>query len=174
MNPLYVRRSYDMPLGDTQFHFDPQLQAADPKIKQAIAYWSEKCGARFAPTRRDIEPRECKPFLSHLQIFDVIDGGRAYRPRLIGTAIVKQLNEDPTGQVFDDASPRPVVHRVLEAIRWVVQQRIPLRTFATRTAVETLGFLAHETVFLPLSNDGATIDMIMVVGVFSAADADGA
>jgi hypothetical protein len=154
---------------DPEFRFDPLLQAVDPKIKQAITYWQEKRGARIAPARSEIDLREVKSFLSHLQIFDVIDGGRAYRPRLMGTSIVRQIKEDATGQVFDDSSPRPVVHRVLSAVRWVVAHKKPLRTVATRTALENRDFLSHETLFLPLSTDGSVIDMLAVVGVFSPA-----
>jgi hypothetical protein len=105
--------------------------------------------------------------LPHLQIFELIDGGPAYRVKLFGTAIVDQIKEDPTGETFDESSSRRVVHRVLRALRWVIDNRKPLRTFATRTAVEGQDFLAHETVFLPLSSDGQSIDRAVVVGVFS-------
>ncbi|MBI1212803.1 MAG: PAS domain-containing protein [Alphaproteobacteria bacterium] len=149
------------------FLFDPQLRAVDAKIKQAIDYWLALRGDRFAPSRGDLNPRDMKPFLSHLQIFDLLDGGRAYRPRLMGTAIVSEIKEDATGQVFDASSPRPVVHRVLSAIKWVMDNRKPLRTFAARSAVEERDHISHETVFLPLSNDGESIDMLAVVGVFT-------
>jgi hypothetical protein len=152
---------------DPHFEFDPLLAAQDFKIKRAIAYWETKRGSRFAPARSEIELRETKEFLSHLQIFEILDGGRAFRPRLVGTAIAARVKEDATGKIFDESSPRPVVHRVLRAIRWVTEQRKPLRTFAARTALEGQDFIAHETVFLPLSSDGRTIDMMAVVGVFT-------
>jgi hypothetical protein len=154
---------------DENFKLDPSLNATDPKIIEAIRYWSAKRGERLAPARADLNPREIKTFLPNLQIFEIIDGGRAFRPRLMGTAIIAAIKEDTTNQVFDGTSARPVVQRTLRAIRWVLEHKKPLRTFAQRTAVEGQDFLAHETAFLPLSNDGKTIDMVAVVGVFSPA-----
>lgn len=154
---------------DPDFVLDPSLAAVDPKIKQALDYWNAVRGERFAPARGEIDPREAKAFLPHLQIFDILDGGRAFRPRLVGTAITRTLKEDPTGRVFDDSSPQKAARRTLRAIRWTLEHRKPLRTFATRTAVESQDFLSHETIFLPLSSDGQTIDMMAIVGVFSPA-----
>ena len=159
----------DSDASDPEFQLDPDLRASDPKIREAIAYWQAKRGHRLAPARSEIHAREITNFLPHLQIFEVIGGGRTYRPRLIGTEIVSQIEEDTTGQIFDESSTRLVVHRVLRAIRWVVEHKKPLRTFTRRTAVETREFLTHETVFLPLSSNGETIDMMAVVGVFAPA-----
>jgi len=152
---------------DPGFIFDPSLAVSNPKIKLALAYWNAKCGGRFAPARTEVEPREAKAFLANLQFFDILDGGRAIRTRLVGTEIVRVLKENTTGQIFDDASPRPVVRRTLRAIRWVMEHRKPLRTLALRTEVEGQDFLSHETLFLPLSSDGETIDVMAVVGVFT-------
>ncbi len=152
---------------DPDFLLDETLAIIDDKLREALDYWTSKRGDRIAPARRDIDARESKFFLPHLQLFDVVDGGRAIRARLIGTAIARLLPDDPTGRKFDDSSPRPVVHRALTAVRWVIAHRKPLRTYTARTALEEKTFLSHETLFLPLSSDGATIDMIAVVGVFT-------
>jgi hypothetical protein len=156
---------------DPNFLLDPSLTTANPVIDHAIRLWQEARGTRFAPARGDIVLRQAKAFLPHLQIFELVDGGPAYRVRLMGTAIVKALADDSTGKTFDHNTQRPVVHRVLRAIDWVTKHRAPLRTFTPRTAFEGRDFLAHETVFLPLSSDGQSIDMIAVVGVFAAATA---
>jgi hypothetical protein len=160
--PLTARKAVE----DPDFLLDPSLTASHPIIDHAIRFWRDKRGARLAPARGDIGLRESKAFLPHLQIFELIDGGPAYRVRLMGTAIVKALGEDSTGKVFDRSSSRPVVRRVLRAIEWVLKHREPLRTFTPHTAFEGRDFFAHETAFLPLSSDGRSIDMIAIVGVF--------
>jgi hypothetical protein len=154
---------------DATFELDPTMALKSSKLQQAYQYWNSIRGDRFAPSRSDIDPRTAKALLAHLQIFDVLDGGRAYRPRLVGTLVARTIKEDATGQTFDDSSPRPVVHRTLRAMRWVVEHRKPLRTLAARTALEGHDFLAHETLFLPLSSDGIGVDMMAVVGEFSPA-----
>jgi hypothetical protein len=154
------------------FRLDPSLAITDTILKQALDYWNAKRAERFAPARSEIEPRGARAFIPHLQIFEVIDGGRAIRTRLAGTAIVAKLKEDTTGQTFDDASPRPVVARTLKAVRWVIANKKPLRTFAQRTALEGRDFLSHETLFMPLSDDAETVNMIAVVGAFTPATGD--
>jgi hypothetical protein len=156
--------------GDAEFQLDPHLEFTDPRPRRALEYWDAKRGARAMPARADIDPRELKHLLPYVQILDVIDGGRAIRPRLIGSASAKRMNPDPTGQVFDETSPRLVVRRTLVAVRWSVHHRKPLRTFAAHTALEGQEFLAHETVFLPLSHDEREVDMIALVGVFLPAN----
>lgn len=160
--PLTTRKAAE----DPDFLLDPSLTASHPIIDHAIRFWRDKRGTRLAPARGEIGLQESKAFLPHLQIFELIDGGPDYRVRLMGTAIVKALGEDSTGKTFDRSSPHPVVRRVLSAIEWVLMHREPLRTFTPHTAAEGRDFLAHETVFLPLSSDGRAIDMIAIVGVF--------
>jgi hypothetical protein len=154
---------------DPEFLIDETLALNDPILKQAFEYWKAKRGDRLAPTRADINPREAKALLPHMQLIDVLDGGRAVRTRLIGTTVARALKVDPTGQLFDDTSAHHAVRRMLLAVRWVVGHRKPLRTFAERTAIEDMSFLSHETVLLPLSNDGTVIDMIAVVSAFKPA-----
>lgn len=155
---------------DPQFILDPDLISIDPVITEAIRYWEQQRRGRRFPSRQDLHPRELKAILPHFQLFELVDGGPAYRARLLGTEIVRQIKADTTGETFDETSSRLVVQRVLKAIRWVIDHQRPLRTFALRTAVEGREFLAHETIFLPLSSDGTNINMLAVVGVFSPMD----
>jgi hypothetical protein len=148
------------------FVLDPDLKVEAPQIREALAFWNRARGDAFAPSRAAFGLRETRAFAPNLQILEICDGGRAYRTRLCGTAIVKQLGHDPTGQLFDSTSLRPVVRRMLQAIAFVREQRRPLRTFAPRTALEGQDFVSHETIFLPLSSDGREIDLIATVGVF--------
>lgn len=152
--------------GDAEFQFDPQLAFIDDRPRQAYEYWNAKRGTRIVPARADIDPRELKYLLPFIQLLDVIDHGRAIRPRLIGSASARRMTPDPTGQIFDDTSPRLVVRRALAAVRWSVEHHKPLRTYAAHTALEGHEFLAHETVFLPLSSDGREIDIMALIGVF--------
>ncbi|HTP75535.1 MAG TPA: PAS domain-containing protein [Rhizomicrobium sp.] len=157
--------------GDPEFELDPQLRVQAPQIKAALAFWTAKRGDRPMPTRDQFSLRETLGFAPHLQLLDLQDNGNAYRQRLTGTAIVAQLKTDPTGQIFDAASTDPVVHRMLQAVRWVIANRKPLRTVAHRTALAGQDFMKHETLFLPLSSDGSALDMLAVVSDFSAASA---
>jgi hypothetical protein len=161
------KKNAQRPKDDGDFHLDPSLATVSPKLKEAIAYWQMKRGSRLAPKRDDINPREIKAILPHFQVLELVDGGPAYRPRLMGTAIVEAMKEDITGRLFDEKSTAPAAQRALRAVRWILENKKPLRTFAPRTAIAGQDYLSHESVFLPLSSDGKTIDMLAVVGVFA-------
>jgi hypothetical protein len=150
------------------FELDPDLHATSAVVQQGIDLWQTKRGGRFAPSREAFSLRDTRAIAPHLQFIELIDEGPGYRQRLTGTAIVTQLKEDPTGKVYAYPSDDPVVQRMQHAIAWVVENRKPLRTFAPRTALSGQEFFSHETAFLPLSNDGRTIDMLALVSAFKS------
>jgi hypothetical protein len=151
---------------DTEFQLDPDLRAEASQIINALAFWNSRKGSRVAPSRDQFGLRETIAFAPWLQILDIYDQGRRYRQRLTGTAIVAQLKEDPTQRTYDASSDDLVVQRMATALCWVVANRKPLRTVAHPTAVPQQDFVRHETLFLPLSSDGETIDQMAVVSAF--------
>jgi hypothetical protein len=51
------------------------------------SYWDSKRRGRSMPSRADIRPDELRDWLSQLMLVDVIDGGRDFRYRLLGTKL---------------------------------------------------------------------------------------
>ncbi len=64
------------------------------------------------PARRDIDPVEVPTLLPHLQLIEIVAGGR-FRYRLIGTALAEAFGRDYTGQypdeLFDAARARSII-----------------------------------------------------------------
>ncbi len=131
------------------------------EIQAFAAFWEKKRAARRAPPRSAIDPAEIVDHLPHILLLDVLDGGRDFRFRLVGTAVVRATGRDVTGRTFSDVykigSPafttmRSIHHRVVAEchpifvrcdVFWLPQD--DPREF--------------EGGFFPLSRDGETVDM---------------
>lgn len=142
--------------------------SAWPKINRAMLYWSEKRRERVMPARGDIVPLEIKDILPTVQLYDILDGGAAYRVRLLGTDVARLFEKDPTGSVFDRASNDPLTMRMLHVFDQVVSRRKPLIARAEHTAIERINYSAIESIFLPLSDNGTDINMIFAATVVLA------
>ena len=152
---------------DTQFELDPALLLKTKQHTKAHDFWGVKKGQRLAPSRDQFNLRDTLSFAPHLQILDLLEQAQGYRQRLTGTAVVAQLKEDPSGLTYLATSEDPSVRRMMTAIRWVLENKEPLRTVAHRTALPGQDFVRHETLFLPLSSDDRHIDMMAVVSSFT-------
>src|SRR5579863_9702970 len=74
-----------------------------PVLKETLAYWEAKRGSRRMPRRRDLDPLHDIPrLLPNVQLADVIDGGRRFRMRVVGSRIVEALGRDGTGKFLDE------------------------------------------------------------------------
>jgi len=131
-----------------------------PDIRAMYRYWLEKKGQRAMPSRADIDPSEIKRFLPHVTLVDVVDDERRYVYRLVGTKEVELRGNDPTGQsvlagYFAVSSDDALVH--YDATR---QSRAPHYVADPFQAVDR--YVGEEDLFLPLSDDGETVNIIMV------------
>jgi hypothetical protein len=140
---------------------------ADPRLCQAHAYWRGKVRDRTMPRRADIDPTEIPKLLPDVMLVDVLPEGR-YRYRLIGTENALAHGISATGRYLDEVLPGPeykdhvialydecvAARRALysECIFMSPQQRAPERH--------------TKVLFMPLSEDGETVNMVFVMQVF--------
>lgn len=142
---------------------------SDGLIGEAYAYWRSKCGARRMPSRIDIEPSELKRVLPHVMLVDVL-GPRQYRLRLIGTECVVAHGAEATGKTLDEAiKDRQYRAHVTELYDQCVAERRPLYSESVFRQGTTRD--RHvKVIFLPLSSDGAIVNMILVIQVIRIGD----
>jgi len=135
------------------------LQIEQPSLRQLYAYWDEKRRGRRFPARADIDPLELGFVLGNLSLIDVLQDPLRFRFRLQGTMAVSRLGYDLTGK-FVDEIPDPEYRRVtLDTYRKVVEQARPMR--AVREQMYDLKTHRYEIVWLPLSDDDETINMLI-------------
>ena len=134
-----------------------------PAMHDLHAYWTVKRGARCAPGRHEIDPLEIKSHLGTLFMLDVLEAGRDYRYRLIGTRIVEVSGRDATGSCFSDlyASQPEALNTVLRVFAPAVSEVRPVFASGQMFWLPERDFRRFEGGYFPLSTDGAEVDVLL-------------
>lgn len=142
----------------------------DPILGPALAYWLRKRGANAMPFKRDLDPTEISPkVLPHLQILDVIDAGKRFRYRLIGTALVDAYGKDYTGTHADElisGERLRFIHSVYQAVCTI---KAPVFSHTCYHTVRQTDLIANR-IYMPLSNDGVRVGYILGALSFTFGD----
>ena len=124
-------------------------------LRLLFLYWEEKRDHRPAPSRDDIDPAQMVEFLPNVFLIDVEEAPRRYRVRLMGTALVHWSGRDLTGRHVDE-----MTDQVLEALDELVTTWEPWLVTGEYEK-KTDRVILYELLALPLSSDGATVNMIL-------------
>ena len=144
----------------------------DPRLREAHDYWRRKTGARAMPRRADIDPTEIPKLLPDVMLVDVLPEGR-YRYRLIGTENARAHGINATGRSLDEVLPGPDYKaHVIALYDECVRTRRALYSECLFLSLQQQGPERHTKVlFLPLSDDGASVNIVLVGQVFFYIDA---
>jgi hypothetical protein len=140
-----------------------EMDVADqlaPPLDRALAYWQSKRGARTMPSRQDLDPVEMVSFLPNVVLIDVLDGGRDFRYRLIGTNVDDLLQESCTGRSLSEFPERDAAIRESCGRAFATGQPVS-RSLAYRGPGEH--HVEIQQITLPLSADGRSVNTLMVV-----------
>jgi hypothetical protein len=114
------------------------------------------------PSRRDIVPSEIKPQLPYILLVDVLDGGRDFRYRLIGSRLQPSFRSPATGSLMSEmmqAFGEETTKATLGTYRYVTTSRAPMRVRGTGQ-LYAQGLKYFDSVLMPLSDDGENVSMI--------------
>jgi hypothetical protein len=137
-------------------------ETCHPDTITMYKYWLEKCGDRTMPARSDIDPVEMpRRLLPGICIVDVVTDERRYVYRLVGTGDAEVRGNDPTGKSVLEGFFGPSAEDALSCYDKVVKSRAPFLDAAPFTAPSGK-YVNEETLFLPLSDDGMTVNKILV------------
>lgn len=127
--------------------------------RRLLAFWTEKRAGHAIAPKAAIDPLELKFALGHLVMFEVLTDPLRFRYRLTGSSLTSRFGYDLTGKTTEDHPDpdfRALAHRSLSA---VVSSREP---FAYQRHILIDGRIHHyETVLLPFSTDGETVDVLL-------------
>ena len=138
----------------------------DPRIAEAYCYWLRKSAGRRMPRRADIEPTDIPKLLRDIMLVDVLPGGR-YRYRLIGTGNTTAHGFSATGRYLDEVLPGVEYNaHVIGLYDECVQTRRPLYSECLFLSPERHPARHTKVLFMPLSEDGESVNMVFVVQVF--------
>jgi hypothetical protein len=138
------------------------LKSYGANLQLIYGYWQTKQGSRPMPRRSDLDPTEIPPhLLPGITLIDVVSDDRRYVYRLVGTMEAEVRGYDPTGKSVGEAYFGENAEDATQCYDLVVNTRAPVLDplpFLERRR----GYRGAESLFLPLSNDGFTVNMIMV------------
>ncbi|HEY5336647.1 MAG TPA: PAS domain-containing protein [Rhizomicrobium sp.] len=131
-------------------------------------YWNAKRGDRKMPARKDVSPSDLRQHLGWIFLADVLPDADDFRYRLVGNLVGSYFGLNGTHQTLREVfAPfgRETVEGTLLIYRKVVSGQLPVRVTG-QTNWDGKGLEPYETVYLPLSDDGQTANMILSGFVF--------
>jgi hypothetical protein len=157
MHPQMADRP--QPLSDVEILAQP----SDQSIRALLAYWMAKRGDRTVPLRQDIDPIALKDHLPSLFMLDVLDEGRDFRYRLVGTMIAAMSGRDVTGaklRTLYEAYPDALAE-IARLFGPVISERRPVFARGTVFWRPERDYRRFEAGYFPLSTGGETVDIIL-------------
>ena len=138
----------------------------DPLLAEARAYWDGKRAGRAMPARRDIDPAEIPRLLPYVMLIDVLADPPDFRYRLIGTQARSLLRRDYTGQLFSELPGKGPDSVLWQGCAEAVAARAPVSRSPPYVGPERW-LRDCGNILLPLSEDGARVDMILKIVSFT-------
>jgi hypothetical protein len=140
----------------------------NPVLAAVKAYFDGKRGARRFARRADLDPAELKAHLGWISLLDVLEGGEDFRHRLVGTRVAHYFSTDNTGRLLSDvvaAYPPQVAAGVLGIHRKAARDMVQVRVSGKADWIGKQ-YLDFDALFLPLSDDGESANMLVSVFTF--------
>jgi len=136
--------------------FDYKLSLQTPALREMLAVWEQRRGARIMPRRSDFSMRDLVKVLPQTGIVDLRHDARGARlfVRLSGSAL-DHFFAPLTGQYIDEAVSPYFAERWTTIFMEPLNARAPLRGLS-RTEFRDQLYLVGESLLLPLSEDGTT------------------
>lgn len=139
------------------------MATCHPDIRFILDYWDGKRGARRMPKRSDIDPAEISRYLPYVTLVDVVPDERRFVYRLVGTMEVALRGRDPTGCSLADAFFGRSLKSVQAKYETVCATCAPFYEVDDFQVVDR--YVNEENIFVPLSDDGETVNKIMVFSI---------
>ncbi|WP_281019863.1 MULTISPECIES: PAS domain-containing protein [unclassified Minwuia] len=118
-----------------------------------------EAGGRL-PHRAAFRPADLVSVLPSLAVVQVLQGGTAFRYRLVGSRIVQIAGRNATGLMLDDELYGAEFSRMISPYQAVVQARAPVQTRSPVLFADT--WRASDNMFVPFTTSGDAIDQIIV------------
>lgn len=140
---------------------EDMLSRCTPRVASFYQLWDGKRHGRTMPARADFDPLEMKDWLPGIVLVDVQHDPLQLTYRLVGTRSVELKQRDVTGQRVADGYHGSSLEEILENYRQVIDGRCIVYDWEV-VASKSAHLEDTETLMLPLSADGETVNMVMV------------
>ncbi|HLZ67992.1 MAG TPA: PAS domain-containing protein [Aliidongia sp.] len=140
------------------------IEDCRPELRELHSLWQRIRGDRRMPARCDFDPAEVPKLLPDMFLVDVLPNApveQRFRVRLQGTAQVDYFGADWTGRFLHEMIDQASADRFCAVGDYVVVTRAPWMSTGDLYWVPEKPFYKFETLLLPLSEDDATVNMIL-------------
>ncbi len=132
------------------------------QIQEIFDYYENIRGGRPCPSRADFEPSDIPNLLEYVSLIDVCDTTPRFIYRLVGTGVVRLLGKELTGHPVGTGVKTTEIGSVLDRYANVADTMTPFYHLDLLQE-ENNDYTEVERVMLPLSDDGTTVNMILVL-----------
>jgi len=134
------------------------VASGNPRLIALLRYWESKRQGRLMPARADIDVAELRPWLGEIHLIAVQRDPLNFIYRVYGTNVAPPRDRDMTGRSVDEF-PAALRDLIKPAYIEILDTRQPL--YRTHTYQTQDRFIRRERLILPLSDNGADVNMIM-------------
>jgi hypothetical protein len=138
----------------------PDGTVHDPLLQRLHAYWLDRAAGRAMPSRAEIDPVEMGFILGHLLLVEVLREPLDFRIRLHGTELARRAGYELTGRMLSELPIGDFRSLARESFTTTVETGRPFHSRRERTIAGRVH--GYETLMLPLSSDGQSVDMLLV------------
>lgn len=154
----------------------PMLPAEDCAKEDAralLAWWQAlPRNDHPLPDWDDVDPVSLLPWMGWISLYDVIDGGRDIRYRLVGSRITEQAGVDLTGRLVSQGVYAATPRLLLEHFRRLCERAAP--TWTNRVMETQHGLtITHDRIWLPFrrgGEDGVALWLLYLCRLGAGAD----
>lgn len=142
-----------------------------PTLAFLKTYWDSKRGDRAMPARAELRPAEMKQYVRSLVLVDALPGFTDFRYRTIGTDVTELIFANATGKTVSEAfAPlgQEAVDLAIAGYRKVAEDHVALRAYGS-AAWLGLPHMDFDSLHLPLSDDGRSVNMIISAASYTQA-----
>jgi hypothetical protein len=150
--------------------FDPP-RSSKPALAFLQDYWEKKRGSRAMPSRADINPAEMKAHIRAIVLVDALPDLNDFRYRMIGSDVTEHMLGDATGKTLREAFARygeAATEGAVAGYAHVARNKVAMRLHGSAAWLHQ-PHLDFDSIHLPLSDDGKTVNMILSAVVFEPA-----
>ena len=111
--------------------------------------WRERNDEGGFVIGKDVPSRALARVMSHLVVYEPLDGGRDFRARLAGTSLLRRFGRDISGSKLSELFERSAFEAQREDMRTLLRTRQPC-VVEVKATVDTYPVLHFEIVALPV------------------------
>jgi hypothetical protein len=148
----------------------PDRSALHPAMVELLTYWEAHCPAPGEITARaDLDPPLDIPhLLPDLFMVNVIDGGREFVVRLVGTRVVERYGRETTGEKLSTLTAGVYRDAIFALHRACIDLRRPIHSVTNYLHPDR----THPTaarLMLPLRGEGDAVEIVLTLQLFQLA-----